>query len=310
VIFTVAVAGRKATDLTKTVKSVQHHMKKWQQMKENAPDPGEHHYQLQRPEGVRDFYVWVPKSYDGSRAFPIIFAFHGLGDDCQSFGHSVGLLELSETNNFLLVYPCGYPGLIGNAWNAGTCCLNPSTIDDVMLTRLMVQTIQSDFKVNASRIFASGFSNGAMMSEILGCEAADLIAASASVSGIVELLPGNSEGLTKCSQDYVKFNKAVSTVNIHGTFDLVVPWTGDFILGFPTVPDNFAAWAQRNGCKGQPVQTFQKGAYSNQIYQSCNNGTTVEVVQVSGGGHDWPSDSDFDTATFIVEFFESVRNYS
>jgi poly(3-hydroxybutyrate) depolymerase len=264
---------------------------------------GQQMFSIKRPEGVRTFYAWIPKSYDGSRAFPLIFAFHGLGDDCLNFGPATGLQDLSETQNFLYVYPCGYPGLIGNAWNAGTCCLNPSTIDDVELTREMVKTMQANYNVNTSQIFVTGFSNGAMMAEILGCKAPDIFRATASVSGVVELDPGNAQGLTVCDTDYLNFTQRVSTVNIHGDLDFVVPWTGDLFLGFPDIPTNFKAWAARNLCTGSPVVTFQKAQYTESTYQSCVHNTTIRVVKNEGGGHEWPSDSNFDTATYVVQFF-------
>jgi len=269
-------------------------------------EPGEHQFTLTRPEGERTYFIWIPQSYDGSASFPLHISYHGLGDYCQDFGHSTGLLDLSETHNYLFAYPCGWPSLMGNAWNAGTCCLNPSTIDDVGFTRDMVDQISQNYKVQLDRVFVSGFSNGAMMAEILGCEAADLIKASASVAGVVELNPGNDEGLAKCTSDYATFNKYVSTVNIHGNLDLLVPWTGDAILGFPDIPTNFAQWGFRNGCEGKPIQTFQVGSFSNQRYVSCNDSSIVEVVLNNGGGHEWPFGQDFDSSNYIVAFFENV----
>jgi len=264
---------------------------------------GQASYTIERPEGTRTFYVWVPKSYDGTKAFPVIFAFHGLGDNCLDFGPETGLQALSETQNFLYVYPCGYPGLIGNAWNAGTCCLNPSSIDDVALTRQMLQTMQTNYAVDAKRVFVTGFSNGAMMAEILGCEAADIFRATASVSGVVELNPGNSQGEIACDNAYKQGNHTVSTVNIHGDLDFVVPWTGDMILGFPDIPTNFKDWAERNDCVGDPVVTWSKAQYTEQTYLNCTQQTTVRLVKNEGGGHEWPSDSNFDTASYVVQFF-------
>jgi len=263
-------------------------------------------FSLSRPEGTRYYYVWVPKSYSAQKASPILFAYHGLGDNCYDFGHSTGFIDLSETENFLFVYPCGTDGLIGTAWNAGTCCLNPSSIDDVAFSKSIIAQMDSSFKVDHSRIFASGFSNGAMMAEILGCEAPDFVRATASVAGVVELNPGNEQGLVKCTTDYQQFNKSVSTVNIHGTLDFVVPWTGDAVLGFPPIPDNFAAWGTRNNCQGDPVTTFTKGTFQNYRYENCSRNTIVEVVINYGGGHEWPSETDFDTSPYIVQFFESV----
>jgi len=264
--------------------------------------PGQQEFTIARPEGTRTFYVWVPKSYTGTTAYPLIIAFHGLGDDCTNFGPETGLQELSETSNFLYAYPCGWPGLLGNAWNSGTCC-NLIGPDDVTFAKLIVSTVQQNYNLNVNKVYAAGFSNGAMMAEILGCVAPDVFHATVSVSGIVELEPGNAGGLAACSTAYSKFTQRVSTANVHGDLDFVVPWTGDALLGFPDVPTNFADWATRNQCQGDPVQTFSKGAYTESTYQNCTDGTTVRVVHHYGGGHEWPSDGDFDTATYVVDFF-------
>jgi len=264
--------------------------------------PGQQEYNIDRPEGTRTFYVWVPKSYNGTGAYPLIIAFHGLGDDCTNFGPATGLQDLSETSNFLYAYPCGWPGLLGNAWNAGTCC-NLIGPDDITFAKDIVNTVQTNYNLNLNKVYAAGFSNGAVMAEILGCVAPDVFHATVSVSGIVEMEPGNSGGETACSTAYSNFTQRVSTSNVHGDLDFVVPWTGDALLGFPDVPTNFADWATRNGCSGQPVQTFSKGAYTESTYQNCVDGTTVRVVHHYGGGHEWPSDGDFDTATYVVDFF-------
>jgi len=48
---------------------------------------------------------------------------------------------------------------------------------------------------------------------------------------------------------------------------------------------------------------FSKGAYTESTYETCVDGTTVRLVHHYGGGHEWPSDGDFDTATYVVNFF-------
>jgi len=268
---------------------------------------GEYTYQMQRPEGTRTFWAYVPTSYDGSKAYPLVFTFHGLGDDCYSFGHNTGMVDQAEHSNFILVYPCGFQGLLGTAWNAGTCCV--SGIDDVGFVRAMIAFMQQNWKIDAARTFTSGFSNGAFMTEVLLCQVADLFAAGASISGIVEMLPGNDGGLAACDSAYASENPA-SLLHVHGDLDFVVPWTGDFLLGFPDVPTNFARWGQRNKCTGSPVNTFNSGPYSNQVYQTCSASATVELVKHEGGLHEWPSDSYFDTATYIWQFFSKIQHHN
>ena len=126
------------------------------------PTPGEHFYQLDRPEGTRSFYVWVPKSYTGSVPYPIHFSWHGLGDTCQNYGPAVGFQQLAESYHFLYVYPCATNGMLGTGWNAGTCCLQPTTVDDVAFARSMLDLLVQSFNVDKGRVWSSGFSNGGM----------------------------------------------------------------------------------------------------------------------------------------------------
>jgi len=267
---------------------------------------GEYQYSLPRPEGMRSFWAYVPKSYNPNNPVPLLFTFHGLGDDCYDFGHGTGLIDQSDAHGFILVYPCGYPGLLGNAWNAGTCCLDGYDIDDVQFTRDMAAFMVNNWSIDKTRIFVSGFSNGAFMTEVLLCQAADLFVAGAGVSGIVEMLPGNAEGEANCATAYSQNGHFSSLLHVHGNFDFVVPWTGDELLGFPDVPTDFADWASRNQCSGQPVNTFTNGPYSNQVYQNCANGTTLELVLHDGGGHEWPVDNYFDAPSYIWNYLSKV----
>jgi poly(3-hydroxybutyrate) depolymerase len=81
---------------------------------------GEYEYSMQRPEGARQWFAYVPTGYgNGDKALPLVFAFHGLGDHAQSFAHNAGMVETAEKNTFILVYPQGFEGLLGTGWNAG-----------------------------------------------------------------------------------------------------------------------------------------------------------------------------------------------
>ena len=65
--------------------------------------------------------------------------------------------------------PCGTEGWIGTGWNAGTCCLQPTTVDDVAFTRAIVSALveqQQRLNLDPTRIWVAGFSNGAMMAEV------------------------------------------------------------------------------------------------------------------------------------------------
>ena len=57
-------------------------------------------------EGVeREYVVHVPMTYDGSQPVPLIFMLHGTSGSGPDFYENIGWKELSETENFIVVYP-------------------------------------------------------------------------------------------------------------------------------------------------------------------------------------------------------------
>ena len=185
-----------------------------------------------------------------------------------------------------------------------------------------------NIRFNASRVWVSGFSNGAMMSEVIGCSAADVFSASASVSGVVELQPGNAGGLAVCDKLFGPLraaNRSLAVFHIHGLLDDVVPFTGDALLGFPPIQLDMSSWVQRVGCELYVNSSdLHSGPYSNTEWVNCSAAATtsitttttsvtgtlltpgrlsVELVENAGGGHEWPVDDYFDTTRAIVDFF-------
>lgn len=207
------------------------------------------------------------------------------------------------------MYPCGHPGIIGTGWNAGTCCLRGSEVDDNDFAKKMITTLQANFRINKTRIFSSGFSNGGMISETLACQNPGMFRAIASVGGANVMLPGNAEGMMNCDKAYASANgassadKTTSTLLIHGDNDPTVKFEGDALLGFPPTMDDFAAWSQRNKCNGNTKNTLSKPDFKNIVYDNCAHRSQVEVVRHFGGKHVWPQERDFNATTYIVDFF-------
>jgi len=261
--------------------------------------------------------VYFPLSYFKTEdKYPLMMTFHGLGDSCGSFGPATNFSSYSESavTPFIFVYPCATNGLIGAAWNAGTCCLQPTTVDDVAFSRAILTAILNEtVRVDLSRVWVSGFSNGAMMAEVLGCQASDVFSALASVSGVVEMEPGNDQGLANCDTALTKTPNPLplSVFHLHGVQDDVVPMNGDELLGFPPILTDMQRWASRLSCTNKTQSTFSRGPYSGTVWPDCTGMKThIELVLNQGGGHEWPQDSYWDTSKEIVNWFFNISHLS
>eukprot|EP00760_Papus_ankaliazontas_P012299 PhM_4_TR15243/c0_g1_i1/m.59417/K03932/lpqC; polyhydroxybutyrate depolymerase len=260
---------------------------------------------VKRPEGTRNFLVYVPSNYTNTKPVPLIFAFHGLTEHCDEYIDK--FRSHAESRGFILISPCGSQGILGTAWNSGTCCgfSDDTHPDDVQLTRDITADVSSKLCIDSDRLYASGFSNGAMMAEVLACEASDLFRAVVSVSGITEPRPGNDAGLSRCDKMYAAGKHNTGVLNVHGTADIMVPYTGNAILGFPTVPVNMQSWVARNNCTSKnSTTTLRKGTFTNYVWSGCGaqQQRHVELVKNDGGAHTWPSTSDFDTTDYAIRF--------
>jgi polyhydroxybutyrate depolymerase len=76
------------------------------------------------------------------------------------------------------------------SWNsgAGGCCGAAAArgLDDVGFARAIAEWLVAHASVDGENLFATGFSNGAMFSNRLGCEAADLFKGVAPVEGNIQ----------------------------------------------------------------------------------------------------------------------------
>ena len=122
-----------------------------------------------------------------------------------------GFNGVADQNGFVVVYPNGtgrWSGDILFTWNGGNCCgsAQEKNVDDVGFMRAIVTDLQTQFKIDPKRIYATDMSNGGILAQRLGCEAADLFAAIAPVAGTLNFTP--------CTP-----SRSVSVIEFHGTAD-------------------------------------------------------------------------------------------
>ena len=235
----------------------------------------------------RSYLLHLPKAHDGKTALPLVVVFHGGGGNAQSAVRMSRMDATADRETFLVAYPNGtgpYEGAL-LTWNAWNCC-GPALddkVDDVSFVRRLVEALQKDHKVDAKRIYATGLSNGGMMTHRVGCELSDIFAGIAPVAGAL-------------NTDDCRPEHPVSVAIVHGTEDKNVRFEGGRPLRtadpqHPRVdrPVSYAVefWVKHNRCKPEPVRARQ-GRVRQEVYAECAGGAAVELHAVEGGGHAWP----------------------
>jgi polyhydroxybutyrate depolymerase len=176
----------------------------------------------------------------------------------------------ADSAGFIAAYPEG----LGNpqTWRFGSLAEGKA---DLEFIRELVTSLEAQVSIDQRRIYVTWISNGAEMSYRLACDAADLFAAFAPVSGAY--------------QKYGDCNpsRPVPAVAFHGTDDKLLPYNGIPPLFLP-VRDWAAEWAARNGCSAGPAATFQKGDVTGETWSDCWQGADVVLYTIQGKGHSWP----------------------
>ena len=166
--------------------------------------------------------------------------------------------------SFIAVFPQG----VNDSWNMGPCCPPANLIgvaDPAFLDALVADMIDRD-DVDESRMYLTGFSNGALMVYAYACDHPEVFAAVAPMAGT---------NVTGCRPD-----RPVSLLHQHGDADLVVPYGGGVALGslvssapFPSVEDSVAAWAAADGCSAEPTVVHGRGRGAHRVERLCRRHT-------------------------------------
>jgi len=142
----------------------------------------------------RSYILYVPTSYNSAEPVSVVLVFHGGGGNAEGAVRMTGFNSLADEKGFIVVYPNGTGRLSDDkllTWNGGTCCgwAQEQNVDDVGFVRAIVADLQSMASIDMKRIYATGISNGGIMSYRLACEASDLIAAIGPVAGTQNIAP-------------------------------------------------------------------------------------------------------------------------
>jgi polyhydroxybutyrate depolymerase len=220
----------------------------------------------------RTYRVHKPAGLPASA--PLVVMLHGGFGSGEQAEKAYGWDELADKAKFVVAYPDG----IARAWNVNGCCGRPGRdgIDDVGFVTAAVDQISKGVRIDRSRIYATGISNGGMMSYTLACNS-DVFAA---------IGPDSATQLDPCVTPH-----PTSVMHIHGTGDRLIryeggPGAGVAHIDGPPVADVNAFWRKVNHC-GAPVVTKDAGVTTSTA--DCAANRSVVLVTVDGGAHDWPS---------------------
>jgi polyhydroxybutyrate depolymerase len=200
-------------------------------------------------QGIRQYSIYVPPFSDNN-PHPAIIALHGGGATAMIQASTTLLNKFAHEQEVYVVYLEG-TGLI-QTFNAGSCCgcAQQNNVDDVQYVETVPDNIEAKYNVDPAKIFATGFSNGAMMSHRLACTAADRFAAIAAVSGGSGLFDKDNNQYYTCSP-----SRPIPILLIQATNDRNYP----FGESFQSMDRSGIVRKGFESTSGLLIQGFEKG---------------------------------------------------
>lgn len=268
--------------------------------------------------------VRLPEGYTGKERLPVLFYFHGWGDDFQFDGK---FQAMADTNQLIVVKPNGMTDGQDNfrSWNVGqpgrtdicnhkdvteyeySSCITTSNTsicncgtcyDDVQFTSDLAASLKQDLCIDDSRIFASGTSFGAMFSYFLPPDL-QRIGSELSIRAVLPWYGAFYRNMLNVPL------AGTSLLHFHGVGDTEITMDGsesdDGYYYVPTL-EAMEAYAQVNGCKeSSSTITTQWDGQGNKNtgklidcveWDGCTSGARVVLCSFKGGHGIWPSFSE------------------
>jgi polyhydroxybutyrate depolymerase len=253
----------------------------------------------------RWFLLNTPLEHDGSTPLPVVLDFHGLSEGADVHSQMSAMGPFADEEGFVVVMPHGTGTPV--RWQVD---LDPTEGSDLQYAIDLIDQLEAKLCIDTSRIYATGLSNGAFFSSVLGCSLSERIAAIAPVAGVIR-----PEGCDPA--------RPVPVLAFHGTEDPILLFNGgvggrlsevlengpgaetteaelpEADLDGEGYPANIRAWAEANGCEGEPTDEQLTETVLRQAWD-CPAEAAVEFYVLEGGGHSWPGSEFSKQITEIV----------
>lgn len=235
-------------------------------------------------EGIkRKYIVYLPQSYKPDKTYPVVFNFHGGGMTAAEQMLYTGMNRTADRYNFIVIYPAGIKG----DWNVGFDLSYQKGINDIGFVKAILDSLKKDHQINKHAVFATGLSRGGFFCHRLASEIPDAFTAIASVGGT----------LPDSVKYYHHSKRKVAVMQVHGTSDQIVSYEGEK-NSYASAQATFAYWKLHNGLANSKVNTRsvnkdKKDHTSVIIKEVSDHKTTVALVTINNGGHNWPGSHPF-----------------
>jgi esterase, PHB depolymerase family len=245
-------------------------------------------------------HLYVPENLPNMA--PVLLAVHYCTGDGPTFHRYTPYADVADTVGFIVIYP--------SATRSSKCfdVATPQALErdggsDPVALRAMVNYVQTNYNVDNSRIYVTGVSSGAMMTNLMLALYPDVFAAGAAFAGVPYacFATGDSqEWSNACATGAVlntpqAWGDLVRNANpsYNGPWPRVQLWhgTNDEVLDYNNFEEAVEQWTNVHGLALTPFDTTDQGnGVTLTRYGVTNDEALIEAYSMDGVSHNLPVD--------------------
>ncbi|MFJ3222352.1 PHB depolymerase family esterase [Streptomyces sp. NPDC086783] len=251
------------------------------------------------PSGLR-MHLYVP---DSVRARPaVLVAVHYCTGSGPAFHAGTEFASLADRYGFVVVYP--------SATRSGNCfdVSSPQALrrdggSDPVGIRSMVGYVEQHLNADPERVYVTGASSGAMMTNVLLGDYPDVFKAGAAFMGVPHSCFATTDGsgwnsacangtVDRTPQQWGDLARAAYPPGYSGPRPRVQIWHGteDTTLRYPNFGEQIDQWTNVHGVSRTPAYTDQpQSGWTRTRYGGTGAQAPVEAISIQGTGHTLPT---------------------
>src|SRR4051812_10013217 len=252
------------------------------------------------PTGL-NMYIYVPANV-APRPALLVLVHYCSGSASGIFnGNGHDYVTAADRYGYIIVLP--------EATRSGSCfdVSSPAALrrnggsDSTGIMSMVAYARSQHPSIDASRIVVSGFSSGAMMTNVLAAEYPDVFSAGSAFSGVPAGCFATTDGslwnsqcsggnISKTAQQWGDLVRAMYP-GYTGGYPRMQLWHGttDTTLAYPNFGEEIKQWTNLHGLSQTPSFTdHPQSSWTRTRYGSTGTQATVEGVSIAGTGHTLP----------------------
>jgi poly(hydroxyalkanoate) depolymerase family esterase len=257
-------------------------------------------------------HVYVPDSVKPTPA--IVVAMHTCGGTGPGFYQSTEFGRLADQYGFVVIYPSASKKMnCFDNWSDASKIRGAGTDVESIISMITYATRQ--YHGDTNRVYATGASSGAMMTNAIAALYPDVIKAGAAFMGVpfacfpneAAYRPGGNPApcagaLGKSPQQWGDIVRRANP-SYTGPWPRMQLWhgTADNVVAYSELQEEIDQWTNVHGFGTTPTSTdTPQSGWTRQRWTDSSRTTRVEAISVAGAGHNLPMRG---MAQYAIQFF-------